>query len=339
MRNSFSNDLVCPYCHGNLLIAEQPWNPDVQSIVNATLRCQCCASTFPVIGSIPRFVPASNYAESFGFEWAKHTRTQLDSANGTTISRDRFFRETGWNKSLVGQRILEVGCGAGRFTEIALSTGADIVSLDYSMSVDVALMNNGNNPYLNLLQADLFNLPLRQSSFDKIFCFGVIQFTPDVERAFDCLIPFLKPGGAIVVDTFANTFEYYFTPRRYLRPITSRLPHRQLYALIATAVPVLMPIKAALRMGIPKAGRHLDRVIQVGGHVGWFKMPWKLHLEWSKLDTFNMLAPRYEQPQRVDTVRSWFQNHQLENVEVGIATPGMIVGRGTKPPPWSLRVT
>ena len=40
-------------------------------------------------------------------------------------SRDRWEKLTGWRGDLSGQKILEAGCGAGRFTEIALDTGAE----------------------------------------------------------------------------------------------------------------------------------------------------------------------------------------------------------------------
>ena len=53
---------------------------------------------FPVINGIPRFVPAENYADSFGFQWNIHDKTQLDSYTGFPISHDRVFGVTGWPK-------------------------------------------------------------------------------------------------------------------------------------------------------------------------------------------------------------------------------------------------
>ena len=50
---------------------------------------------FPVNG-IPRFVPAENYADAFGFQWKNFARTQLDSHSGTPITRIRLERCLGF---------------------------------------------------------------------------------------------------------------------------------------------------------------------------------------------------------------------------------------------------
>ena len=78
----------------------------------------------------------NNYTSNFGDQWLKFRHTQLDSYNGTSLSESRFFDATGWSKeSLKGRLILDVGCGAGRFAEIALKYGAFLVAIDYSDAV------------------------------------------------------------------------------------------------------------------------------------------------------------------------------------------------------------
>src|SRR5258708_35577592 len=68
------------------------------------------------------FVVDGDYAESFGRQWSTFRHTQIDSKNGTTISRDQFARVTQWSKAeLQDQNVLDAGCGAGRFSEIAAS--------------------------------------------------------------------------------------------------------------------------------------------------------------------------------------------------------------------------
>ena len=46
------------------------------------------------------------------------------------------------------------------------------------------------------------------------------------------------------------------------------------------------------------------------------------------LDTFDMLAPAYDQPQSAETLRGWFQAAGLQDVE--IFRSGFLVGRGRK---------
>lgn len=158
---------------------------------------------FPIRNFIPRFVPDDSYTASFGEQWNRYRRTQLDRFNGTTLSHDRFYSGTGWTpEDLKGKRILEVGCGAGRFTQIMLDAGAKLFSVDYRSAVEACWTNNGPHPNLFLAQADLYALPFAHGFFDKVFCYGVVQHTPDVKRAVMSLLPFAKPGGDIAIDIY-----------------------------------------------------------------------------------------------------------------------------------------
>jgi 2-polyprenyl-3-methyl-5-hydroxy-6-metoxy-1,4-benzoquinol methylase len=76
-----------------------------------------------------------------------------------------------------------VGSGAGRFTQILLRSGAQVFSGDYSSAV----------ANLNLFQGDIYHLPVPEAHFDKVFCYGVLQHTPDVKKAFMSLVPYVKP--------------------------------------------------------------------------------------------------------------------------------------------------
>ena len=87
---------------------------------------------------IPRFVINKNYNESFGFQWNQYKKTQLDSYTGFPLSKRRLERCIGEKlcDSISNQLILEAGCGAGRFTEILLKWGSNVVSMDMSSAVE-----------------------------------------------------------------------------------------------------------------------------------------------------------------------------------------------------------
>jgi 2-polyprenyl-3-methyl-5-hydroxy-6-metoxy-1,4-benzoquinol methylase len=77
--------------------------------------------SFPVIKGIPRFVPLDNYASAFGLQWNTFSKTQLDSHSQIGITLERLERCLGYPVAqLNGKTVLEVGCGAGRFTELRL---------------------------------------------------------------------------------------------------------------------------------------------------------------------------------------------------------------------------
>src|SRR5689334_1723713 len=176
--------LVCNSCKSGALQAREQ-----------ALQCTNCGATIPVVRGVPRFVPSDDYASSFGFQWNVHARTQLDSFSGLPISRDRLFATTKWPTKLPGETILEVGSGAGRFTEVLVTTGAAIVSCDLSSAVDANYRNNGANANLLIAQASLLNLPIRARSIDKVICIGVLQHTPDPAQSFTCLAECVRPGG------------------------------------------------------------------------------------------------------------------------------------------------
>lgn len=94
-------------------------------LCTALLRDPVSGEQFPLIRGIPRFCPADNYSESFGFQWNQFDRTQLDVHSGADQSQQRFYAETGWDpQELSNYSVLEVGSGAGRFGEVFLRTTA-----------------------------------------------------------------------------------------------------------------------------------------------------------------------------------------------------------------------
>ena len=89
-----------------------------------------CKRSFPQERGVIRFVDANNYADSFGFQWQRYARTQLDSPDSEELEKD-FRRKTGLTpEDLRGKRVLDVGCGMGRFADVATRWGARVVGID-----------------------------------------------------------------------------------------------------------------------------------------------------------------------------------------------------------------
>jgi len=95
MKKEHLQYLVCPFCKNELMIYEVH-KEDLSGIESGSLLCSRCEKVFEIIRYIPRFVCLENYANSFGLQWAKHSKTQYDSYNGSNISETRFFSETRW---------------------------------------------------------------------------------------------------------------------------------------------------------------------------------------------------------------------------------------------------
>ncbi|MBN2010068.1 methyltransferase domain-containing protein [candidate division KSB1 bacterium] len=305
--------LICPNCQNDLTINEMREFAG-NNIQSGSLSCRQCHAIYPIVNHIPRFVSPKNYAANFGLEWSLHARTQYDSESGINESQQRFFKETTWPRNLENETILEVGCGSGRFTEHAASTGAMVISIDYSNAVDANYSSNGHLENVLIIQADLFHLPVRQHSFDKLFCIGVIQHTPDPHNAFKLLVTYLKPHGHLVIDVYKKSWHRFTTPKPYLRPLLCKLAPEKLYRLIKTYIDVMWPVARQLRK-IPFIGRNLNWLLGIADYSNRNLNEVKLK-QWAYLDSFDMFSPRYDKPQTLSTVKKWFQNENLTNIDI-----------------------
>ena len=329
MRYYHVKNLTCPGADHEFVVA--PKSIEVSGeIKEGELICRVDARRVPIRNYIPRFREDSGYTESFGKQWNRFRRTQVDKFNGTTLSRERFYSGTGWStEELREAQVLEVGCGAGRFTQVMLDAGAWVFALDYSTAVDACVENNGPHPRLCVVQGDLYHMPFRRKYFDYVFCYGVLQHTPDVRHAFMSLIPFLKPGGKLAIDVYSKGWMLAPYKSKYLyRPITKRMPPDLLFRVIEWYVPKWLPVDTVMKR-IPVLGPMLGMAIPCWNY-SYFPLTRQQQQEWSVLDTFDALASRYDYPQTLFTVRQWFEDAGLDEIDVRFGGNG-ILGNGRAP--------
>lgn len=320
--------LRCP-ASGEPLRLEQPQYEGTR-VRSGRLVSGSGAHSYTVRDFIPRFAPDSNYADNFGMQWNRFRQTQLDSHSGQPISAQRFWQSSGWSPAdLAGKLVLDAGCGAGRFAEVALQAGARLVALDYSSAVDACYANLRHYDNLHVVQGDIFALPFAPGSFSFVYSLGVLQHTPDVARAFAALPPMVTPGGRLCVDFYGLGVGTLLHAKYLVRPLTKHLPQQTLFRALQKAVPVLLPVSRTLG-AVPAIGRILKRLVPVANYAGVYPLSPQQLKEWALLDTFDMLAPEYDKPQRARRVRTWLEAAGLTGVEVFRA--GHLVGRGHRRP-------
>jgi 2-polyprenyl-3-methyl-5-hydroxy-6-metoxy-1,4-benzoquinol methylase/uncharacterized protein YbaR (Trm112 family) len=306
--------LVCPVCNSRL---EMKGNSPTDS-TSSCLVCRANKHTYPLRNGIPRFVDSGNYAQSFGFQWKKFSRVQLDSYNGTGFSEERFRLITGWTPSdLAGKLVLDAGCGAGRFSEVALKYGARLVAFDLSEAVDASQANLAPAEPL-ICQASIYELPFVPGTFDYVYCIGVVQHTPDPVASVRALGRMVKPGGQIGLWIYERDWKSFVGTvgfKYLLRPIFLRLPRSKQYSICASLVNLFYPILAFCK---PRGllGKTIMRLLPVASaHLQSVTLSPEDFKTWVLLDTFDMYSPAYDQPQTYSKIARLLGQENFENIQ------------------------
>ena len=269
---------------------------------------------FPIVNKVPRITSINNYAASFGMQWNKFYKTQIDTKeDNLNLSKKRFFAQTGWqNYKMENENILEAGSGAGRFSKVVLeNTLATLYSIDYSNAVEANYNNNSHiaPERFNLYQASIYEMPFEDNSFDKVFCFGVLQHTPDFEMSIKSLINKTKYNGEIVVDFYPIKGWWTKIQFKYLfRFITKNISPEYLLRLIEYNIDWLITLSKILnRNGLKFFNRFIPIVnISVISNIGLNEKQFR---ELVVLDTFDMLSPEHDHPQKIKDVKAMFERN------------------------------
>lgn len=292
--------------------------------------------SFRLVNSIPRFVPVDNYASSFGLQWNQYRTTQLDSHTGLTISRDRLARLLGGTLDIVkDKKVLEAGCGAGRFTEILLEAGAHLHAIDLSTAVEANYKNCGSFPNYFVCQASILELPFAPEQFDIVICIGVIQHTPNPEETMAALCRQVKPGGMLIIDHY--TYGYAATEsRRLLRAVLLKMPSNIALGVCKTLTACLWPLHSYLwhSRTLPVIRRLRHHFLRLSPLVDYHDAypqlgPERLKI-WATLDTHDTLTDYYKHLRSTDEIRDTLSSLGMDRIETAYAGNG-VEARAYKP--------
>ena len=137
-----------------------------------------------------------------------------------------------------GERLLDVGCGAGRHAYEGLRRGGRVVAYDLDASEvkdtapvlramrddDPAVSASGGQGWA--VNGDALRVPFPDGSFDRIIASEVLEHIPDDRAAIAELTRVLRPGGTIAVTVprwgpelvnWALSDEYHATPGGHIR--------------------------------------------------------------------------------------------------------------------------
>jgi SAM-dependent methyltransferase len=97
-----------------------------------------------------------------------------------------------------GERVLDLGCGAGRFVAALREAGADPVGVELAEAALERARVNAPGADLRLVEAD-GSLPLEHASVDLVWCSEVLEHVPDTAHLLLEVRRVLRPGGRLLV--------------------------------------------------------------------------------------------------------------------------------------------
>jgi SAM-dependent methyltransferase len=281
-------------------------------------------SQYPIIRGVPRFVPLNerSSAQSFSGQWRRWRKTQFDSENigrkmeGHTTAMWR--RITGQQWPLEGAVIADFGCGSGRFIEVTRSQGGKVIALDLSDGAEIAGDIFRHDPDVLVCQADILRSPIRKSSVDGAYSIGVLHHTPDPRRGALSMCRSVRSGGWVGLAVYGHDTHY------------ARLNVELFRRFFGATWPLFGPRAAMLYTELVVRYVQPMYPIAIVGKLFKTVCP-SIRLpdpEWSRLDTFDSITPKYQSLHTVKEVFGWAR-------EGGISCPsqsnwGGAACRGTR---------
>jgi SAM-dependent methyltransferase len=109
------------------------------------------------------------------------------------------------NSWFVGKKVLDAGCGNGRWSYFLSVCKADVTAIDNSTSAVEATREACKEfPGFRAKQHDLLNSLAMPEAFDLVWSFGVVHHTGNTKRAVTNLADCVKPGGYLFLMVYGE---------------------------------------------------------------------------------------------------------------------------------------
>jgi len=172
--------------------------------------------------------------EGFGKEWSKFTQEPLSAAEREQLFAE-YFSLIDWSKK--PRRVLDMGCGSGRWDVLLAPLVGELVAADASPEALEVAKRIVRAPNVSFVECSPETLPFADGHFDFIFSLGVLHHLPDTEAAIESLACKLTPGGRLLLylyyafDNRPRWFRFIWKLTDLVRRCVCRLPFSLRYAL------------------------------------------------------------------------------------------------------------
>ena len=242
------------------------------------------------------FNESDEYVSNFGKQWRDHTATQIDSMNNFSISLD-LLENLIFNKidSLRDKTVVELGSGAGRFTEYLVKEASECVSVDLSQAIFFNVSKGSEN--LTLIKSDFTALDVDEE-FDVVICRGVLQHTPDPKKSILKLFEFAKDGGDIFFDIYTTPKMGMLSPKYLIwRPFFKTFIKYEVYEIfLRRHIKKLLKVKRVLQKILFNSKFLSDSIIPIYDYRGIMNINEEQLESMAILDTLDGMYAFYDQP-------------------------------------------
>jgi SAM-dependent methyltransferase len=124
----------------------------------------------------------------------------------------------------LGVRILDAGCGTGQLAIFLSLAHREVVGIDLcfnSLHKAARFKERFDLRNVSFAQMNLFDIGLREETFDFVFSNGVLHHTADAYGAFENLCQLLKPNGYIIIGLYNRYGRFMMDIRRWIFRLTN----------------------------------------------------------------------------------------------------------------------
>jgi predicted NodU family carbamoyl transferase/2-polyprenyl-3-methyl-5-hydroxy-6-metoxy-1,4-benzoquinol methylase len=205
-----------PLFPAELLACLKPPGGEGESLerIEGAFRCPETGALFPDLDGVPSLLKGTDFERDDVTGRVKAFYEENPFPNYEGVEEFSSLVSTGLHNSLTStlldaigynKLILECGCGTGQMTNFLSLNNNHVLGVDLSLSslglaLEHKLRNGLRRPAF--AQMNIFDLAVKDESFDVVISTGVLHHTRDARRAFAAITRKAKPGGIVVVGLY-----------------------------------------------------------------------------------------------------------------------------------------
>ena len=256
-----------------------------------------------------------NYTNNFSKQWKKYQRIQIDSFNNFNISKqyleNLLFQRLNYLKD---KNIIELGSGAGRFTEHIVKYAKKCVTVDLSSAIFYNVSNKEKN--VVLIKADFIKLEPKEK-FDIAICRGVLQHTPNPSKYLIKLFDFVKKDGEVFFDIYPMPKIGLLHPKYFFwRPLLKKLFTYERFEIYLTKnIKNLLKYKRIVKKIFFNSKFMSDALIPIWDYKDNLPLTNEQLENWAILDTLDGIYAKYDQPHSYKRIKNILRKNNIEIIK------------------------